>query len=153
MTTTRAIQIARHLIHIAAAVSEPDWLNPLRLQKLLYYVQGWSLGLRGKPMFADRIEAWVHGPVVPNVWRVYQGYESIKPEGVPKSNLDEDDAEFIDAVWQAYRRHSATSLREMTHREEPWIKARGTCGPVELCDEEITHESMKSFFRKATKKK
>jgi uncharacterized phage-associated protein len=104
-------------------------------------------------MFVDRIEAWVHGPVVPNVWRVYQGFDSIGAEGVSTSPLSEEDAEFFGAVWQAYRRHSATSLREMTHRESPWRDARGDLGPVERCNEEITHESMRSFFRKNLKRK
>lgn len=153
MTAVRAIQVARHLIHTAASESEPEWLNPLRLQKLLYYVQGWSLALRGRPMFTDRIEAWVHGPVVPNVWRSHQGFEPINPGGVPKSVLTTDDAEFVDAVWEAYREHSGTSLREMTHREAPWLAARGDCGPVERSNKEITQDSLETFFRKAAKKK
>src|SRR5688572_9971276 len=57
-----ALDVARYLIQLAAAEDEPEELSHLRLQKLLYYVQGWSLAQRGEAMFPDRIEAWAHGP-------------------------------------------------------------------------------------------
>jgi len=49
-----------------------DDITDLKLQKLLYYAQGMSLGMRGTCMFADPIEAWQHGPVVPHVYQIYK---------------------------------------------------------------------------------
>ena len=42
-----------------------DVITNLKLQKLVYYAQGFSLALCGRPLFAERIEAWQHGPVCP----------------------------------------------------------------------------------------
>ena len=49
-------------------------VDNLKLQKLLYYAQAWHLVFRGKPLFRERIEAWVHGPVVPLIYREYRKY-------------------------------------------------------------------------------
>ena len=46
---------------------EPDISN-LKLLKLLYYAQGTFLALYGRPLFNESIEAWLHGPVVPDVY-------------------------------------------------------------------------------------
>jgi uncharacterized phage-associated protein len=40
----------------------------LKLQKLLNYAQAWHLAFTAKPLFPERIEAWIHGPVVPPVF-------------------------------------------------------------------------------------
>lgn len=146
----RAIDVARYLIKLAESEAEPDYLSNMRLQKLLYYVQGWSLALRGKPMFPDRIEAWAHGPVVPEVYRIFKkDFRPILPEdaGEPRG-LGRADCRFIRQVWRTYRDYSATSLREMTHGEAPWRETRGDCDPSERCNREITRSAMKSFFGK-----
>ena len=43
-----------------------DLMSNLKLQKLVYYAQGFALVLLEKPLFPERIEAWIHGPVVPH---------------------------------------------------------------------------------------
>lgn len=145
----KAIEVARYLIYLAASQEEPDLLSPMRLQKLLYYVQGWSLALRGEPMFPERIEAWAHGPVVPVVYNGFRSYgdSSIATTNVPPpKNLTHAERDFIDSVWDPYKDYSASSLRAMTHREEPWLDARRGYGPGERCSVEITHDAMRSFF-------
>ena len=51
-----------------------DMMTNLRLQKLLYFAQGWHLARYGKPLFDDDIEAWQYGPVVPSVYNAYKQY-------------------------------------------------------------------------------
>ena len=68
---TTALDAARYLVRLGFTPDEPedsDFLCPLRVQKLLYYVQGWSLGINDVPMFSERIEAWAHGPVVRDLY-------------------------------------------------------------------------------------
>jgi uncharacterized phage-associated protein len=58
-----------------------DSISNLKLQKLCYYAQAWSLALRGKPLFPERIEAWAQGPVVPELsgaWR-HPAHPSARP--------------------------------------------------------------------------
>lgn len=145
----RALDVARCLIQLAASGDEPDFLTHLRLQKLLYYVQGWSLALRNSPMFDDRIEALVNGPVARSVYRYFAdyGFGLIMPtQAAEPEDLSEEDAEFIGSIWEAYKGYSASSLRSMTHKERPWRDARAGFRPDEKCENEITHEAMKAFF-------
>jgi uncharacterized phage-associated protein len=145
----RAIDVANRLIHLANAEDEPEHLTHLRLQKLLYYVQGWSLGLRNEPAFEGRIEAWAHGPVVREIYPVFAdfGKNPINPDEYENPSLDGVEAEFIAEVWEAYKPYSSSSLREMTHNERPWIVARGSCSPTDKCETEITHAMLREFFK------
>lgn len=51
-----------------------EGITHLKLQKLLYYAQGISLGMFDKPIFSENIEAWPHGPVVKEVYSVYNTF-------------------------------------------------------------------------------
>lgn len=146
-----SLDVARYLIHLASPSEdeETDSLNPLRLQKLLYYVQGWHLAVRGKALFAGKIEAWTNGPVVKEVYQQFSnlGYRFIPPtDGAVPPSLSEADKTFIKSIWDSYKRYSATALRDMTHQEVPWLTARGPLGPTERSNVEITHKSLRDFF-------
>jgi uncharacterized phage-associated protein len=148
-----AIDIAEHLIRLAASGDEPDYLSPLRLQKLLYYVQAWSLVMRKSPMFEDRIEAWANGPVVRKVYRKFSAlkFSPIVPNPKePAPILSQQDSDFVASVWEAYKGYSAIALLRMTHDEAPWNDARkrAGCGPADRSAEEITREEMVQFFSK-----
>jgi uncharacterized phage-associated protein len=51
-----------------------DSITHLKLQKLLYYAQAWSLALNGIALFEDDFEAWAHIPVLPKVYQEYKDY-------------------------------------------------------------------------------
>ena len=70
---THALNVARYLIKLAGSGAERDPLTNLRLQKLLYHAQGWHLAVFGRPLFPDQLEAWPQGPVVPDVYRMFEG--------------------------------------------------------------------------------
>lgn len=144
---TTALQVARHLVQIACADEDP--LTHLRLQKLLYYVQGWSLAIRNRPMFADRIEAWVHGPVVPAVWQKFtkHGRQVILPDQERAAvGLTPGEQDFVARVWDAYKDFSAFRLRAMTHNEPPWKKARRGLPSDHYSGEEITQQFLREYF-------
>ena len=150
-TSIKAIDAARFLIQLAAAEEEPDYLTHLRLQKLLYFAQGWSLAMRNKPLFKERIEAWANGPVVPEVYHEFKGNgdRPIDPDQTPTAQmLSDDEREFLESLWHGYKKYSASSLREMTHKHATWIAARKGLAPGEACNREITQSVMKSFFKK-----
>lgn len=128
---------------------EPEWITHLRLQKLLYYVQGWALAFSGRPVFKSDIQAWTHGPVVADLYPRFADYGD-KPipfdEAIENDALSENDRRLVVSVWEAYKRYSATQLRRMTHEEPPWIEARGNLGPDDRSDRVITTDSMEAFF-------
>jgi uncharacterized phage-associated protein len=110
---------------IAWAEAEDDELSNLKLQKLLYYAQGHYLARCGSPLFTDEMQAWVHGPVVPPVYRAFKKFGS-SPLMLPDTDpftwdqVDEATADFLGQVWNTYGCYSAGRLRNMTHDEPPW---------------------------------
>lgn len=107
------------------ANSEDAELSNLKLQKLLYYTQGHHLAMYGRPLFRDKIQAWSHGPVVPDVYHEFKGFRSgtITLDDDDPFDWDDVDSEitqFLIKVWNTYGGIAAWKLRNMTHAEPPW---------------------------------
>jgi uncharacterized phage-associated protein len=142
--------IAKTIVYLSDKSGDP--ISNLKLQKLLYYTQGWHLAIFGQAVFAEDIQAWIHGPAVPEVYRAFKDYGSspIPPcESAP--DIDIATGEHIRNVLSAYNHLSAWQLEQLTHSEEPWIVARGGIPDDQSSDAVITHESMRSFFLKKLK--
>lgn len=122
-----------------------DLISNLKLQKLLYYAQGYHLALYdGKALFVEPIEAWNHGPVVPSLYHQYKIYGSgalPPPENFDPSQYSESMKDFLDEVYKVFGQFSAWKLREMTHEESPWKEAFARNRGV------ISLDSMKDFFK------
>lgn len=125
-----------------------DTMSALKLQKLVYYAQAWSLVLRDKPLFSENIEAWPHGPVVYDVWNNYREYKhtAIPEPEVCDLNFSEDEIEVLEEVWNTYGELSARQLENLTHSEQPWQEAREGLDPGEKSREVISCETMKSYY-------
>ena len=132
-------------------------MTHLRLQKLVYYAQAWSLAIRDKPLFPNTFQAWPHGPVCPALWNKFRdfGFNPIPADDAKntESLLSEDEDKFLHEVWRVYGALSAKRLEDLTHSEKPWIDARGDLAPAAKSDTEITQESMKTFYRSKLAKK
>jgi len=154
----KALDTAKYLVYLASQESEAEFISHMRLQKLLYYIQGWSLAIRHDAAFGAVIEAWQHGPVVPSVFREMKNqYQSLKDQPIPfafgsdPESLSDNEKGFIRSVWDSYKRFSATELRNKTHKELPWLIAYRDCAPGEHCSAEITQESMRQYFSETSK--
>lgn len=114
----KALDIAKKLI-FKAQNDEPNGgerLTNLKLQKLLYYQQGFHLAFFGTPLFAEDVEAWMYGPVVPAVYDEYSAYgSSALPEVKEPVSLSENEEELFNEVYDAYREFSAIGLMNRTH--------------------------------------
>jgi len=155
----KAMDIAKYLVYLATQESEEEFISHMRLQKLLYYIQGWSLAIRHDAAFGAVIQAWRHGPVVRSVYReIKDEYQSLKDQPIPfafgsdPESLSDNEKGFIRSIWDCYKRYSATELRNKTHKESPWLIARDNCAPDEHCSVEITQESMRQFFTETSKR-
>ncbi|AHI77686.1 hypothetical protein BTRA_3403 [Burkholderia thailandensis USAMRU Malaysia  len=140
-----ALAVARYIIRRFQDREDP--VTNLKLQKLLYYVQGWHLGVFGTPAFEDDFEAWVHGPVAPGVFHAYRDYRwnPITKE-VDEPKLPESLKKHIDEVLDVYGGDTGWALESRTHREPPWLKARGDLPADESSNAVISKKSMKKFF-------
>ncbi|MBF0497087.1 MAG: SocA family protein [Deltaproteobacteria bacterium] len=118
-----------------------DLISNLKLQKLVYYAQGFHLALYDKPLFLEPIEAWTHGPVVPELYHAYKQYgdgDIPIPKGLDFTLYDKSTTEHLNEVYSTFGQFSAWKLRNLTHIEPPWINAKGGV---------ITHEAMREYFK------
>lgn len=122
-------------------------MTAMKLQKLVYYSQAWSLVWDEKPLFPERIEAWANGPVVPALYECHRGEFQINslPSGNP-NNFTSTECETIDEVLKFYGNKSSQWLSDLTHREDPWLEARKGLAPGERGNEEITHAAMAEYY-------
>lgn len=117
-------------------------ISNLKLQKLLYFAQGFSLALLNEPLFEEDIEPWDFGPVVPKVYKEYKMYGA---NDIPKivsycdldfnsdtflDNIDFDENIFsdvqkviMDTVVDQFGRYTANKLVTITHNQSPWMNS------------------------------
>ena len=136
-------EVADYFITIVDESCGED-LTHLKLQKLVYYAQGFHLGLFDKPLFEEPIEAWTHGPVVPYLYHKYKIYKDgilPLPEAFDPANYSEDVKRLLHKIHCVFGQYSAWRLRDFTHQEAPWKNHYGNCTSV------IPLESMRAYFK------
>lgn len=137
---SNALDIAKYLITLASP-EEEDLMTNLRLQKLLYYAQGFYLALFGKPLFTEKIAAWQYGPVVPDVYRIYQQYGSNalpQPDDFNIDQYSQETQELLNEVYEVYGQYTAPILKRFTDQEPPYKETD--------LNEEIALDLMKAYF-------
>jgi uncharacterized phage-associated protein len=105
-------------------------MTAMKLEKLVYYCQAWSLVWDEKPLFDDPIQAWVNGPVSPTLYAEHRGRFEVGdwPKGDP-SLIDEDGIETANSVLEFYGAKTSQWLSDLTHTERPWLDARRGLAP------------------------
>ncbi|MBM6980038.1 MAG: SocA family protein [Actinomyces succiniciruminis] len=117
----------------------------MKLQKLLYLIQGSYLAQTGKPLFPEVPQAWKYGPVYPAAYFADR-YNTGKINRADTSILTEAQKQLIRAVVTDNHANLPVDLMKRTHESDPWVEARGGLSPNEQGRSEITHESMLRFF-------
>jgi uncharacterized phage-associated protein len=141
----RAVDAAKFFIYLMQG-DENDLTNT-KLNKLLYYAQGHSLEHNGNPLFADKIEAWQYGPVVPNVYHKYKNDDILTCDdsSLDLSKYSDEDQVIMIDVARELGKYSASELTNMTHRPgTPWTKFYDQ----DSRHVEIPKEELKAYFKK-----
>ncbi|MEE1379662.1 MAG: DUF4065 domain-containing protein [Clostridia bacterium] len=130
-----------------------EGITHLKLQKLLYYAQGISLGMFDKPIFSENIEAWPHGPVVKEVYSVYNTFgrnnidiemDKEKEEIIKKIEDDREVSEALNLAYDNFAIYTAWQLRQMTHEDNtPWDITQKTKGLGSVIDNSL----IKHYFK------
>lgn len=123
--------------------NEGNGISNLKLQKLVYYAQGFFCAIYGRPLFIEPIEAWTHGPVVPDIYHQYKAYGSnLIPFAYDFniSSLTKDEIDLSAEVFRVFGQFEAWKLRDMTHEEAPWINNEKTAS-------EISIDEMMRYFK------
>ena len=100
-------------------------ITPMQVLKLVYYCHAWMLGIYGRPLIRQPIEAWRYGPVLPDVYRSLRqcGRDPIPLliDNVPDEHYDHQERHIIDQVWEQYGPLTGLQLSSLTHAPgTPW---------------------------------
>lgn len=135
----KALDIANKIIS-KTDLEHGDTISNLKLQKMMYYQQGFHLAYFGTPLFDEDIVAWQYGPVVPSVYKEYKSFESNSISTSKESiSLSDDEEELFNNVYEEYNQFSAVALMKMTHEESPW-KTTGI-------NSVISRDKMAAYFK------
>ena len=141
--------VSSFFIALAQDMSEMDMgdaMTNLRLQKMLYFAQGWMLTRHGVPLFQESIEAWKLGPVVPQCYEWYKGSGCypLRAEMPPREAFTTDEYEVLLDTWTELSKYSTSQLINMTHEPgTPWDTVWNHSK-----QREIKTEDIKRFFSK-----
>jgi uncharacterized phage-associated protein len=135
-------------------------MSHLKLQKLLYYVQGYHLAYFETPLFNEDFEAWVHGPVCREVFNkvkehslLYNDLQFIlesgdtPPDKKISEQLSADQLDLINDVLTEYKDLTGLELENLTHQESPWLEARDGYDIGERCSQTISKQTMQEYFK------
>ena len=143
---TCATDVASYFIKRGTAESESkdSGLSNLKLQKLLYYSQGFHLAIFNERLFSEKLEAWTHGPVCPEVYHRFKNFGSspifLDEKFDQEKGFNQEQIELLDEIFEVFGQFSAWKLRDMTHEELPWIQFENNAG-------EILIEPMTEYFK------
>lgn len=133
---------AKYVLEISGTMST------MKLQKLCYYSQAWSLVWDDSPLFNEDFEAWANGLVCPELFYKTQGKYSVNTsdEDGGENDLSEEQKDTINHVLEHYGCHNAQWLSQLTHMEDLWILARKGIPSGAGCNNIITKESMALYY-------
>lgn len=133
-------------------LEKKGYMSTMKLQKLCYYSQAWTLAWDEVPLFNEDFQAWANGPVCRELFDYHRGQFLIDTYDLPQlcggHNLSFIERENIDKVLDFYGDKEGHWLSELTHKERPWKEARQKANvlPGDLCSEIITKESMADYY-------
>jgi uncharacterized phage-associated protein len=132
-------------------------MSHLKIQKLLYILYARFLAESGNPLFSNRFVAWRYGPVITDLYDVFNKYgrNTIK---APHPDLNSETKYFVlngifgkcfEEVWNKYAWQSGWDLVNKTHQDDSaWSKAKvcnnGILGGF-LKDEDIREDGRRWF--------
>jgi uncharacterized phage-associated protein len=138
----------KSVLDVAAYILEKlGPMTAMKLQKLVYYSQAWSLVWDEKPLFREKVEAWANGPVVRRLFDAHKGQFKVSDvTGGDAERLSGTEKETVDAVLKYYGRKSSQWLSDLTHLEAPWRDARTGLPDGMRGSAEISHAAMAQYY-------
>lgn len=125
--------------------SQGEIISNLKLQKMLYYMQGFFIAVFDRKLFDNEIEAWQYGPVVKEMYEHFKVFGSgaiVLKENTEVQDLTKEETELFNEVMEEYGQFSAIKLMNMTHNELPWKKVF-----YENPQGEISYDLLSEYFK------
>ena len=123
-------------------------MSSMKLQKLCYYAQAWSLVWDDEELFPEEFQAWANGPVCKPLFDITKGKFKISPNDEPGNSdyLSDNQKDTINIVLKHYAPHNAQWLSQLTHMEAPWREARIGIPYGQGSDRIISKESIALYY-------
>ncbi len=135
-------------------------VDPMKVQKLLYFAQGYYIALTGRPLLNEQFQAWKFGPVLPSMYHrlkkfgggnineyaeVYDhSLQRFRPAAPPEQ--DETFLKVRDFVWSQYGKWESVALSNLTHIENgAWHRTRKAHPNIQ--GPQISNEDIATDFR------
>lgn len=145
-----SISVANKLLSLASA--KGDTVTPMQLMKLVYLCHGWMLGIHGKQLVKEPIEAWLYGPVIPSLYQATKHYRSSAVcalDGIADT-YNETESSLIGEVYDKYGMHSGPALSALTHQPgSPWHITWHKYGKNAI----ISNDLIEEYYHKLADKK
>ncbi len=136
------LDIAKYILKKGGA------MPAMKLHKLVYYAQAWSLVWDEKPLFRSRIEAWANGPVCPRLYKSHRGKFKVSATDIhgDAKKLNDEQRDTVDLIVEFYGKETSQWLSDLTQQERPWKDARRDLSPSDRGSSLISHESMAEYY-------
>ena len=159
-----AVTIANSILGVVENAGKT--VDPMRIQKLVYFTHGWHLGLGHGPLASSRLEAWQWGPVFPDLYHAVKrwGRQPILDRipvfrasrngrngwigGLTAPSLPPGETfalQLVERVWNVYGHLSGPAMSQLTHMPgTPWRKVRRAPGGRGA---EIPDDLIEAYYR------
>lgn len=118
-------------------------ITNLKLQKLLYFLQGENCRIRHTRLISNDFYAWQLGPVIPEVYYEFAIYSSsVIPEQQCSTNLSSEELSIIDQILLKYAPKSTWNLVDISHSQDPWKYNYQVFGDRSL----IPYKSIENYY-------
>lgn len=165
--------VANYFLDLAKSQDDHS-VSPMKMQKLVYFAHGWSLGLAGNPMIEEKVQAWPYGPVIPELYHEFKhfgngeivhyatdlnwgkdgvnimDFEQVTPE-IPNDELDgtQQARALLNRVWEVYKPFTPVQLSNATHQPQtPWDTINKQFGGKIPKNTEIPNDLIREHFAK-----
>ena len=143
------------VLDVADFFLSKESMTQKKLQRLVYFSYAWTLTLLNKnehnlkvKLFIDEIQAWIHGPVCPKLWKKYNsyGWELIPKVESTENKFSPDVLDILEQVWSVYGKFNGNQLEAISHQEDPWIEARRGISETEPSNNVLNDEVIYKFY-------
>lgn len=145
---TTIFNVASYILDITGTITT------MKLQKLAYYSQAYSLATTGYPLFNEDFQAWRNGPVCPELFAMHRGKFLIRKgeimlpntEKLNEDSLTDSQKLIVKKVCEKFAEYSGSDLSALTHHEDPWKNAYDVTDGSAICVQKITKTSLKEYY-------
>lgn len=142
--TTSIINVAQFIIR------EQPMMTTMKLQKLCFYSQAYSLVKYNQQLFPEDFRAWKNGPVEYELWKRHAKLYLVSQEKLGsyiEGSLSNKEIEIVSYVMGKLGKLTGEELSRRIHTEDPWINGRKGLEIFQNGSAVISKEAIKNYYK------